>query len=88
MMLIGMATLPMMVFPIWINSAAEKLCIERVNVNQVPQKTPITNADSIKLANSATFNFTKTKNERTMPVTKIDNPARRVYFLMRFPSSL
>jgi hypothetical protein len=41
-MLMGNATLAMMVFPIWINSAAEKFSMDRVKVNQVPQKTPVT----------------------------------------------
>ena len=42
MILIGMATFAIMTFPIWINSSVEKLPRERVSVNQVPQKTPVT----------------------------------------------
>jgi hypothetical protein len=39
---IGMATFAMMAFPIWINSPGENVSSERVSVNQVPQKTPVT----------------------------------------------
>src|ERR1051326_7328282 len=39
------------------NSEAEKSGMERVKVNHVPQKTPITSEANIKLANSIAFNF-------------------------------
>lgn len=42
MILIGTATFAIITFPIWINSAAVKLSMERVSVNHVPQKTPVT----------------------------------------------
>jgi hypothetical protein len=39
---IGVATLSMITLPIWMNSSGEKLSIERVSVNHVPQNTPVT----------------------------------------------
>jgi hypothetical protein len=61
MMLMGIATLAMIVFPIWINSPGENPCIERVSVNHVPQKTPITSEVSTRQINSIIFNFIRQK---------------------------
>src|SRR5690606_6707590 len=47
----GFATLATMTLPICMNSAAEKSLMERVSVNQVPQKTPVVNVKNSSAVN-------------------------------------
>jgi hypothetical protein len=57
MILIGRATLAIMTFPICTNSAAEKESKERVNVNHVPQNTPVTSMRRSMVMNWTAFRF-------------------------------
>jgi len=61
-MRMGMATLAIMVLPIWINSAGSKSCRERVRVNQVPQNTPVTSMTRTAVMNVIDFCRTMQSN--------------------------
>lgn len=76
----GRATLAIIVLPMWMNSAEEKVSSERVSVNQVPQKTPVTSAINTIEKNSSHFNFMRQRNPEK---TWLKREGRSVEFYFR-----
>ena len=56
-MRIGKATLEIITFPIWINSAGSNSWSDLVSVNQVPQNTPVTNISNTTETKYDDLNF-------------------------------
>jgi hypothetical protein len=61
-MLMGTATLAIIVLPICMNSAAEKFSIDRLNENQVPQNTPDINTSRDNEMNCEIFSAITSSN--------------------------
>src|SRR5262249_22830311 len=60
------------------NSAAEKVVIERVRVNHVPQKTPVTSARRNKAAKVATFHVVARWTELPIELARKSSSSPRI----------